>query len=409
MTFLDWILYVFIAVCSLMFMIMVHELGHYTAGKILKFKINEFSIGFGKSIFSKKRKDGELFSIRALPLGGYCAFEEEEREGTSRKSFNSQAPWKRLIVLFMGPFFNFLSAILFAGIFLMAFGYPDKVKIVDVKLPETATEEEWLKEGDVVLAVNGVHTNLVDDAYFSTLISPMKEGEDFVVTVMREGKKKDLTIRKTWFELDYKEDPVYSKLFSLDNVNYNYAIVTDDETKKIVKLGETSIEETFIPNAEGMVKIGGVTYFFDGETLNSALVGVMAENYRCTFFESGMRSVSFCAEWVQKILITLGQLVNGEIGIKNVGGLVTTVATIAEVTKKSFINLLLLIPLISVNLAVFNLIPFPALDGAKMVFTLIEWIFKKPVPRRIEGMLNTAGLFLLLGFIVVVDILHFVL
>ena len=72
--------YIAIAILILMLMITIHEFGHYIAGKILKFKINEFSIGFGKALYTKTKKNGEVFSIRLIPLGGYCAFEGEENE-----------------------------------------------------------------------------------------------------------------------------------------------------------------------------------------------------------------------------------------------------------------------------------------------------------------------------------------
>ena len=126
MNIVTTILYIALAICVLLFMITVHEFGHYTAGKLLKFKINEFSIGFGKALISKTKKNGEKFSIRIFPLGGYCAFEGEDEDNKENPdAFNNQKAWKRLIVLFMGAFFNFLSAIIFAVIFLMAFGYAD--------------------------------------------------------------------------------------------------------------------------------------------------------------------------------------------------------------------------------------------------------------------------------------------
>ena len=90
------------------------------------------------------------------------------------------------------------------------------------------------------------------------------------------------------------------------------------------------------------------------------------------------------------------------------GGTVTTIVTIAEVTQTNIASLLLLIPLISINLAVFNLLPFPALDGARMVFVTIEWIRGKPISRKIEGIIHFIGLLVLLGFVLLVDILHFV-
>jgi len=100
--------YIIIAILVLLLMVLIHELGHYIAGKILKFKINEFSVGFGPKLLQKTKKDGEKISLRVFPLGGYCAFEGEDEEGNSSpNAFNNQKPWKRLIVLFSGAFFNF--------------------------------------------------------------------------------------------------------------------------------------------------------------------------------------------------------------------------------------------------------------------------------------------------------------
>jgi len=125
--------YITIAILVLLFMVLIHELGHYIAGKILKFKINEFSVGFGPKIFQKKNKSGELISLRAFPLGGYCAFEGETEENKDNpQAFNNQKPWKRLIVLFSGAFFNFLSGIIFSFILLISSGYDlVEVKTID--------------------------------------------------------------------------------------------------------------------------------------------------------------------------------------------------------------------------------------------------------------------------------------
>ena len=144
------LLYILIAVAVLLLMVVIHEFGHYIAGKILKFKINEFSIGFGPKILQRKnKKTGELFSLRLIPLGGYCAFEGEtddeddidakktkvfeeissknlddnkanfETENTEfnansdLKKFNDNEPWKRIIVLVCGGLFNIVSAVIF--------------------------------------------------------------------------------------------------------------------------------------------------------------------------------------------------------------------------------------------------------------------------------------------------------
>ena len=116
------ILYVVIAILALMFMIVVHEFGHFIAGRKLGFQINEFAIGFGPPIFKRKMKSGTQFSIRPIPLGGFCGFEGEDDDNDNPRAFNNMPPWKRIIVLFNGAFFNFLSAMLIITIFFCAYG-----------------------------------------------------------------------------------------------------------------------------------------------------------------------------------------------------------------------------------------------------------------------------------------------
>ncbi len=422
MSFFDWVLYVFIAICALMFMILVHEFGHYTAGKLLKFKINEFSVGFGKAIFQKKKKNGEVFSLRIFPLGGYCSFEgEDEDKPDNPGAFNSQPAWKRLIVLFMGAFFNFLSALIFSAILLMAFGYADRVQINSVEhLPTNiVSEEDWLKEGDVVLAVNGTYTNLVHDEYFTTLVADYDAGETFTVRVKRNGEEIDLTIYKDyWAEIAHTLDNTYGKLYSIDGAEYNYAITYNDTTQtyQVVKIVDGKIESEYALDANNQVTINNRTFSVvvdgDGEntqvSLQGAIIGVTTSNYKYGFFEALGQTFVFCGQWVWKILIILWQLISFQLDLSALGGTVTTIVTMAEATKANMANLLLLVPLISINLAVFNLLPFPALDGARMVFVGIEGIRGKPINRKVEGMIHFVGLIILLAFVLLVDILHFV-
>ena len=100
-------IYILLAIVVLLVLITVHEFGHYVAGKILGFKINEFSIGFGPAIFKREKKDGELFAIRALPLGGYCAFEGEDEEGKDandnvKRTLNLPEHYSVLSILALG-------------------------------------------------------------------------------------------------------------------------------------------------------------------------------------------------------------------------------------------------------------------------------------------------------------------
>ena len=108
------------------------------------------------------------------------------------------------------------------------------------------------------------------------------------------------------------------------------------------------------------------------------------------------------------IFTTLGELLTGKLSIRSMGGPVTTVVETSKVVSMGLQYLLQIIAFIGVNLAVFNLLPIPALDGSRVIFTTIEWIFKKPVPKKIEGVIHTIGLLLLLGFSVLVDLLQWI-
>ena len=133
---MNTVLAVVLAILILLAMITVHEFGHYAAGKILKFKINEFAIGFGPKLFRRvSKKSGEAFSIRLFPLGGYCAFDGEDAEGDNPDSFNNKAPWKRIIVLISGPLMNYILALLLVIISLFSFGQ----MLFKVAAPDTAS------------------------------------------------------------------------------------------------------------------------------------------------------------------------------------------------------------------------------------------------------------------------------
>ena len=174
------ILNVVLAFVILMIMVTIHESGHYTAGKLLKFKINEFSVGMGPKIISHKKKDGQLVSLRALPLGGYCAFEGEDYEEGAQPvegAFDKQAPWKRLIVLFSGAFFNFLSALVVCAILFASYG--ETVALVGKSFDYAPEAVRSLNPNDIIYEVNGHKVYLIDS------LSRYLAADELTVTVLR--------------------------------------------------------------------------------------------------------------------------------------------------------------------------------------------------------------------------------
>ena len=126
-----------------------------------------------------------------------------------------------------------------------------------------------------------------------------------------------------------------------------------------------------------------------------------------TLIECVGKAWPFCIDLCVKIFAALGGLFTGATELKDMGGTVTAVSQIAEISKMGIDYFLLLLPLLAMNLALFNFLPIPSLDGARALFVFIEMIFRKPVPRKIEAWIHAVGLFLLLGLVVFFDIYHF--
>ena len=380
---------VLLAVAVLLIMVTIHEFGHYVAGKTLGFKINEFSVGFGPSIFKKRsKKTGELFALRVIPLGGYCAFDgedeyeeeteeaqpfeelsqpsvadkaEEEYPEPKGEKFNDQPPWKRIIVLIAGATMNYLLALLLIVIMFGSYGCIHSYIYYKGEGTPVTLETE-LSAKDIVLSVDGKDIYMTSD--YIDALSKKKQGETVAVDIRRKNaegvwEEKTLSIVLK-ADCNFKNmtdlQPVYTA-FGLDTAQYAFASVTQKD----------GFWKTLGSSAVYSVKIGGT------------------------------------------VLRSLGELITGKISITAMGGPVTTISVTAQAASYSLLSLLNIAAFIGVNLAVFNLLPIPALDGCKVIFCIIEWIRKKPVNRNIETLIHFIGIIFLFGFAILVDILQWIL
>ena len=369
---------ILLAILILLVMITVHEFGHYTAGKALKFKINEFAIGFGPKLFKRtSKRTGEVFSIRALPLGGFCAFDGEDsgEQTENPHSFNNRPPWMRIIVLIAGPLMNYLLALLLIIIAMFSFGQMMYQVNKPAPPPENGVIAEQYIEysfapGDVILKVEGKNIYLTTD--IMSAIKGKKQGDIVEVLVSRDGKEQEIEIM-LHDDCDFKSSTQTSKLFGALGVGTEDRITGEGEDAKVVK------------------------YYALG-----------AVSYRFGFFKTIGHSFQYSVRIAGTIFKVLGELLTGHIGLNAMGGPVTTIRLTSEIATQSLQSFFEIAAYIGVNLAVFNLLPIPALDGSKVIFCLIEWIFRKPVPRKIEAVIHAVGFFAILGFAVLVDILQFV-
>ncbi len=467
---------ILVALLVLLFMITVHELGHYLVSKIFNFKVNEFAIGMGPAIFQKKKKDGELFSIRILPLGGYCAFEGEDSNNSDPRAFNNRPPWQRLLVLIAGATMNFVAALLIFCISISCYGQNcmEAFEVVQTNSAYTLQNE------DVILTLND------KDIYLTTdLISALKgkkKDDEVSATVMRKGEKKDITIKlladptsKSMEDLNPVLDSLgiatLSAVTESENNSNPYGLLYGDYILRISNVKPT-LDPT-ITDANGKIECKAwnghdmqsylideseymsykraynpsdfasiIKEFNDGDyiyiyisrgedrivleyelknfndiknddnaifdyfgvTIQTVGYRLYNKNVKLGFFEGLGHGVVYAFKNVGSTLSAFWQLITGKLSINALGGPVTTITLTSQVVSLGFNYVLEIAGFIGVSLAVFNLLPIPALDGARAVFVLIEWIRKKPINREIEGRIHTVGLILLFVFAIAIDL-----
>ena len=354
---------VLLALLILLAMVTVHEFGHYAAGKLLHFKIEEFSVGFGPKLFSHTKRDGEVFSVRLLPLGGFCAFAGEDAEDTHPDAFPNKAPWKRIIVLFAGTLMNYLLALL---LILFSFAFCGRLQpmVLEVEpADDPAAAAYSLQDGDIILACEGRSVYLVSD--LMDALEGRRAGDRALFKLSRADGE-DRTVVET--EIVLRSDADFANL----------------------------------ADSGALWRALGVRYSAERDVYR-----VASCSYRgFGFWETVGGSFVYSFRIGGALFRTLGQLLTGDIGLSAFGGPVTTIRLTSQIASRGIQPFLEIAAFIGVNLAVFNLLPIPALDGSKIVFTLIEWVRGKPVPRKIEGAIHAVGFVLLIAFAVLVDLLQ---
>ena len=443
--------YVLLAILILMIMITVHELGHYLVGKAFKFKINEFAIGMGPAIFKRTMKSGEIFSIRIFPLGGYCAFDPN--------AFNNKKPWQRILVLVAGATMNYLLALLIIIISMSAYGQSTlgmqygrhDEAIYGTSIEEQIPADKSINDGEYIVSLtrDGKKSNIYMTVDLISSLNHAKKGDVVTAELISGGKtvKRDIILRA---DVECKNLTEVTKAYDALGMGYAMQLEANGSSPFIkgdflIKIGAPDVEyknATFVYTPDDVAyvlkdkAVGDTVWFWTtrdtkyvytfgsswsacektGEgVMNYLGIKETARNYYVTatyvkhgFFKTIGHSFGYSFKIGGTVFRTLGQLLTGKLGLNAVGGTITTIKTTSEVISYGFRYALEIMAFIGVNLAVFNLLPIPALDGARVVFCVIEWIRKKPVSRKVEGIIHAVGLIVILGFAILVDILQFI-
>jgi regulator of sigma E protease len=272
-------------------------------------------------------KNDIIYSIRWFFIGGFTKFYGEDEESDSKLAFNNQPAGRRALSIVAGPVYNFVFAFLLVIIVLCAFG--DYVPTVGEVWQDSPAEEAGLKSGDIVESLNGVHMD-----FYMELTEAQAAGNDtyMPITVIRDGQTLSFNILKQYYTTRGE-----------DTYNKNMAGVAFGRQ----------------PVAYGFFEAIGLSFKWMYFILKSTVLAILG-------------------------------LFAGK-GTQDMAGTVAVVAYLGDAIRNSFQSVLQLGVAISVSLSIINLLPLPALDGGRLVFIAIEKIFRKPVPRNVEGMIHFIG------------------
>ncbi len=336
------ILTVLAAIICFGVIIFLHELGHFFVAKKCGIRVLEFSIGMGPLLKQKERGETK-YSIRALPIGGYCAMEGEDETSNDPRAFRNQAVWKRMLVTVAGATMNIILGFF---LILLTSSLGDSLSStticnfhMDENQQSVASSDEKLQIGDRFVKINGLRIFVAGDIGYALQNDTC---DTFEVVVERNNE-----------------------LVTLHDVKF-----LDKQTNGLYDFWVYGQQKT-IPN---------ILAFTCKNTVSTARL----------------------------IWISLIDLISGKYGFHDLSGVVGVIDTTTEYVaqEESFrdkcITLFDLMSFITINVGIFNLIPFPALDGGRLVFLIIEAITRKQVPAKIEGAIHFAGLALLMLLMIAV-------
>lgn len=419
--------------------IFLHEGGHFITAKKSGIKVNEFALGMGPKIFSFTKGE-TTYSLRLFPIGGFCAMEGEDEESENPRAFNNAKVWKRMIVVIAGAVMNILLGI--ALMFVIVVQQDVYSSTTISAFPEMSYSANCgLQTGDTFKKINGYDILNAKDISFAIATSQVQEVDGKEVNIYKQDAS--IALCRAYSEV-YSEDYSDEKLTGLvkiiqDGVNHINSAKTVSEAEKYLSdyskklyeaVGKTDYTEPQIEiketrqryRADVEVIRNGQTVaipdvdFYTYKTADSDKPSVSIDFYtepiEKTFFTVISETFSQSISIVRSVWSTLAGLVQGKFTFNDVSGPVGATSAITQVASKGLEesfgtavnNIVFMMMVISINLGIVNMLPFPALDGGRFVFLLIEAIRKKPVPRKYEAYVNAAGMALLFLFMILITI-----
>ena len=338
-------MWIIVSIIVLSFLIFFHESGHFLVARFFGVKVEVFSVGFGKKIWTKTY-NGTEYAISAIPLGGYVKMKGQDdlnpnETSNDDDSYNTKAPWKKICILFAGSGANILLAFILY-IFIGFYGITTILPTIGKTIDNSPAYKAGLMQGDTISKINGNEI-------------------------------------KTWRDLSQNISNQTQEI----NIEY--------------KRGNKTFQTTITPEMKDSKNIFG-------EDVKQGFIGIVAKGdiarVRYGMSEIIPYAIDETIFAAKLIVLSLQKIIIGILPINQLGGPIAIVQAIAQAQEAGFIALLGLSALISINLGILNLLPIPALDGGHIVFTLYEWFAKRPLNENIAYKLTIFGWIVLFGLMV---------
>lgn len=427
---------IIISIVILSILVIVHEYGHFLLARKNGIFVKEFSIGFGPRIISKVAKSGTRFSWKAIPFGGSCtmlgALEDEEDGTDDERSFDKKSVWARMSVILAGPFFNFILAFILAVVITAVIGY-DPATVTRVEAGSSA-EAAGLREGDLITNYDGIGISFGREISLENYIKPISERSDGIkISYRRDGKTYKTVVYPEEYQrymigLSYysSEDPAEISDVTAGGAADGSGLKAGDIITSIngVKIATGTELGEFFEQNELTSDAVEITYTRRGGEFETTMYPQPVTGYQLGFtynlgnvktnaLDTLKYSLAEVKYEILSVYKSLGVLISGRGSLDMLSGPVGIVEVISDTYTASarqgflatLINLLSIMTLLSANLGVVNLLPIPALDGGKFILLIIEAVIRKPVPRKVEGVVTVVGaaLIMVLAMVVLVN------
>lgn len=352
-----------IAILLFCLIIAIHEFGHFSMAKLFKVRVNEFAIGMGPKLF-KRQKGETLYSLRLLPIGGFCSMEGEDEDSDDPNAFGKKKVWQRILIVVMGAVLNIVLGLIMMTILLSQQSAFNSTRIAQFEENAT-TQSSGLEVGDQITSFGGYSVKTDRDLLFAM-------STDKAIKSALENNT------NAYVDMSVKRD---GQDIYLNNVEFK---TVENES------GNSSIQLDF--------KVEGIPNNFGNLII---------------------QSFQYTVSTIRMVWASLVGLIMGQYSFNDMAGPVGAASAISQSAAAGLTvnfgaavsNIVYVMIIITVNLGIFNLLPIPALDGGRLVFLVLEGIFKKPVPAKFERWIHVGGFILLMLFMVLVtynDILRLI-